>query len=79
MASTAVTLYLDEHTVASAKQFAQYSGKSLSEIVDSYLRSIDADSRQIQKLSPTVRKLIGIGRGSADSALEYKEYLRSRQ
>lgn len=58
--TTKLTLTIEKDTIQKAKDYAAKQGRSLSDIVDSYLKSITSDSQaNSQLISPTVQSLIG--------------------
>ncbi|MXN93229.1 hypothetical protein GR160_18525 [Flavobacterium sp. Sd200] len=76
-----LTLTLDEELIAKAKDYANKSGRSLSEIVENYLKAIlildkNKDLGKIE-ISPFVKSL-SIGSGLSadlDYKKEYTDYL----
>lgn len=58
--TTKLTLTIDDSVIDSAKKYAKRKGKSLSNIVENYLKSVSGEENQTQTiLSPKVRKLMG--------------------
>jgi hypothetical protein len=57
--TTKLTLTIDDTVIDSAKKYARQKGKSLSNIVENYLKSISAYEESAQTLSPRVAKLMG--------------------
>lgn len=57
--TTKLTLSIDDQVVESAKKYAKGKGKSLSGIVENYLKSISNDKSGTTDISPRVRKLMG--------------------
>lgn len=55
-----LTLTIDEKVINSAKKYAQKKGKSLSNLVENYLKFIASNETDIKTLSPRVTKLMGI-------------------
>ena len=55
-----LTLTIGEEVISSAKKYAQKKGKSLSNLVENYLKSISSKETDINSLSPKVTKLMGI-------------------
>jgi predicted HicB family RNase H-like nuclease len=60
--TTKLTLTIDDKVIKSAKKYAQKQGKSLSHLVENYLKSLASDTTESSKetLSPKVLKLMGI-------------------
>jgi hypothetical protein len=57
--ATKLTLTIEDTAIDSAKKYARQKDKSLSEIVENYLKSISASEESGQTLSPMVAKLMG--------------------
>jgi len=58
--TTKLTLTIEHETIQKAKDYAAKQGRSLSDIVDSYLKSITTNSSvNDQVISPTVQSLMG--------------------
>ncbi len=57
--TTKLTLTIDDTVIDSAKKYARQRGKSLSDIVENYLKSISVSGESVQTLSPRVAKLMG--------------------
>ncbi len=54
-----LTLTLEDAVIDSAKKYARKNGKSLSTIVENYLKSISAQENEAPKLSSKVSSLMG--------------------
>ena len=65
---------MDKQVIELAKSYGQAHGKSLSRIVADYFRTLN-DKRDDGDLSPRVRELLGIAKGSKYKAADYKEHL----
>jgi len=58
--TTKLTLTIDKDTIQKAKEYAAKQGRSLSDIVDSYLKSITSNATSNDSvISPTVQSLMG--------------------
>lgn len=57
---TKLTLTIDDKIIGSAKRYARQRGKSLSGIVENYLKSISAPEETANTLSPKVTRLMGV-------------------
>lgn len=73
---TKLTLSIDKVVIERAKQYAQKTGRSLSDLVETYLESLvesdkDPDSKE---LPPKLRRLLGSVKISAD--LDHKKEIR---
>lgn len=57
--TTKLTLTIEDSVIDSAKKYARQKGKSLSDIVENYLKSVSTQDQNIPELSPKVIKLMG--------------------
>ena len=71
--TTKLTITIDDSVIDAAKAYARNSGKSLSGIVENYLKSIAVVEDTGTKLSPKVAKLLGAVKLPAD--FDYKKEL----
>jgi hypothetical protein len=71
--TTKLTLTMQDTVIDSAKKYARDNGKSLSDIVENYLKSIATQEETIAELSPKVTRLMGILTVSED--FDYKKEL----
>lgn len=71
--TTKLTLTIEEKVITSAKKYARKKGKSLSHIVENYLKSISSKDTAETTLSPKVLKLMGSVRLPHD--FDYKKEL----
>jgi hypothetical protein len=58
--TTKLTLTIEDKVIDSAKKYAQKKGKSLSHIVENYLKSITTKESRNEPISPKVLKLMGV-------------------
>ena len=58
--TTKLTLTIEEKVISSAKIYAQAKGKSLSNLVENYLKSISSKETDLKSISPKVTKLMGV-------------------
>ena len=72
---TKLTLTLNQEVIDSAKAYAKRNGKSLSAIVENYLRSLDRESEKKEALAPEVKRLLGSVKLSKD--FDYKKHLQA--
>ena len=70
---TKLTLTLNQQVIESAKAYAKRNGKSLSSIVESYLRSLE-QMEEKRTVSPEVKRLLGSVKLRKD--LDYKKELQ---
>lgn len=71
---TKLTLTLNQQVIESAKAYAKRNGKSLSSIVESYLRSLEQTEERTQTLTPEVKRLLGSVKLSKN--FDYKKELQ---
>ena len=64
--TTKLTLTIEEKVISSAKKYAQKKGKSLSNLVENYLKSISSKEPDLNAISPKVSKLMGVIKLPAD-------------
>ena len=57
---TKLTLTIDHNVISSAKSYARQNGKTLSGIVENYLKSISKQEVATDSRSPKVAKLKGV-------------------
>ena len=57
---TKLTLTMEDQVIDSAKKYARQKGKSLSAIVENYLKSITTHEESAAVLSPKVAKMMGV-------------------
>ncbi len=72
--TTKLTLTMEDGVIDSAKKYARQKGKSLSDIVENYLKSIATPEDTTEKLSPKVIKMMGVIKLPQD--YDYKKELR---
>lgn len=58
--TTKLTLTMEDTVINSAKKYAQKNGKSLSHLVENYLKSVTAKEPKEAVLSQKVSKLMGV-------------------
>ena len=60
--TTKLTLTIEDKVIDSAKKYAQKKGKSLSHLVENYLKSISTNTKENKEevISPKVLKLMGV-------------------
>ncbi len=56
---TKLTLTIEQSIIEEAKLYAKDKGRSLSELIENYLKVVLEDSQQEVKLSPSIKKLKG--------------------
>lgn len=58
--TTKLTLTIDDEVVSSAKKYAYIKGRSLSALVEHYLKSVSGPLRRGESLSPRILKMKGV-------------------
>lgn len=58
--NTKLTLSIEKTVIEDAKSYAKKTGRSLSELVESYFKNITEKSEIADDIHPKVKKLIGI-------------------
>ena len=76
--TTKLTLTLDDQVIRKAKRYAKAKGQSVSELVESYFKSITAsESRPSEELTPAVKTLMGSFKASKE--FDYKKVLKEEK
>jgi hypothetical protein len=57
--TTKLTLTIEEKVIKAAKSYARKNGRSVSDLVETYLKSLAGSQSSNDDLSPEVKKLIG--------------------
>jgi hypothetical protein len=57
--NTKLTLSLEKTVIEQAKSYAKKTGRSLSELVESYFKNLTSKPEDDQEIHPKVKKLIG--------------------
>jgi hypothetical protein len=73
--TTKLTLTVEESVISSAKKYAQKRGKSLSNLVENYLKSLSGNESKETKLSPKIKSMMGVI--TLPENYDYKKSLRS--
>jgi hypothetical protein len=58
--TTKLTLNIDSDVIYFAKKYAKLNKRSVSDIVESYLKSLTSKSKLDKEISPKVLKLMGV-------------------
>lgn len=58
--NTKLTLSLKKNVIEDAKLYAKKTGRSLSELVESYFKNLTEKSEMADDINPKIKKLIGI-------------------
>lgn len=76
--TTKLTLTLDNKVIHRAKRYAKTKGQSVSELVESYFRSLtEAKDEEADELTPSVRSLMGSFKAPKD--FDYKRILQEEK
>ena len=71
---TKLTLTLDKQVITKAKQYAKNSGRSLSDLIESYLKNVvSSNNKDDFEISPRVKALMGSFK--VPSTFDYKKEL----
>ena len=77
--NTKLTLRLDDHLIASAKEYSAQTGKSVSKIVSDFFVIIKNEKlKENDSITPTVQSLKGILKHVDVSTSDYKDYLEEK-
>lgn len=70
-----LNLLVERSAVERGKRYSERHGTSVSKLVSDYLAKLPLQDEPVKhELTPTVRRLIGIGKGQADEE-DYRKYL----
>ncbi len=77
--STKLTLTVDKLVIERAKSYAKHTGRSLSELVESYLETIIQEDKE-EQLSPKLKKIVGAVKlpKNFDEKKELRAYLEKK-
>jgi formiminotetrahydrofolate cyclodeaminase len=77
--TTKLTLTVEKSVIERAKRYAKNTGRSLSEIIESYLETITTDKGD-QNLSPKLKKIVGAVKlpKDFDEDKELRSYLEKK-
>jgi len=73
--TTKLTLTIEQEVIQTAKRYAQQKGRSLSDLIENYLKTLTGSESPEQELSPTVKRLMGAVKLPED--FDYKAALQS--
>jgi Family of unknown function (DUF6364) len=71
--TTKLTLTIEERVIKTAKKYAEKKGRSLSGLVENYLKTLAAEDNLTHEMTPRVRRLRGSVKLSAN--FDYKKVL----
>ena len=75
--NTKLTLTIEEEIIRRAKEYAKLKNRSLSDIIENYLRSLTGEKTKENSSSPAVASLQGSFKSSKD--MDYKTELQNRR
>lgn len=78
--TTKLTLTIEKAVIERAKTYAKGSGRSLSELIESYLESLTVELKQDTGLSPKLKKIVGAVKLPKDfnQSKELREYFEKK-
>ena len=78
--TTKLTLTVEESVIKKAKSYARHTGRSLSELVESYLDSLTEEDKDNTQLSPALKKIVGVVKipQDFDEETELRNYLETK-
>ena len=71
--NTKLTLTIEQSIIEKAKSYAKERGRSLSDIIENYLKAITTEKRVVEDISPLVNSLRGSFK--APESFDYKKEL----
>ena len=74
--NTKLTLTIEQTVIEKAKFYAREKGRSLSDIIENYLKAITSEQKLEEELSPFIKSLQGSFK--APKSFDYKEELSKR-
>ncbi|MBK7128752.1 MAG: hypothetical protein IPM74_02070 [Crocinitomicaceae bacterium] len=57
--TTKLTLTIEQDVIKTAKTYAHMKGRSLSELIENYLKTLVNKQQDSEELSPKVKRLVG--------------------
>jgi threonine synthase len=57
--TTKLTLTIEQEVIKTAKTYAQKKGRSLSDLIENYLKTLVHTEKDSEELSPRVKRLVG--------------------
>jgi len=64
--TTKLTLTVEKDVIKKAKSYARHTGRSLSELIESYLETLTEEHGEAKQISPKLKKLVGAVKLPAD-------------
>lgn len=78
--TTKLTLTVEKDIIEKAKSYAKQTGRSLSDLIESYLESLISESKTGTELSPKLKKIVGSVKlpKNFDEKKELRSYLEKK-
>lgn len=78
--TTKLTLTVEKSIIEKAKSYAKQTGRSLSELIESYLENLIQENRDKEELSPRLKKIVGSVKlpKNFDEKKELQNYLEKK-
>ena len=72
--TTKLTLTVDDTVINQAKKYAKLKGRSLSDVVETYLKTLSANLEEEDDINPRIKSMMGVI--SLPEDFDYKKELR---
>ncbi|WP_457570099.1 DUF6364 family protein [Desulfurobacterium sp.] len=72
---TKLTLRLDKNVIEKVKKYSARKGESVSQVVEKFFRVL---SEEKEEVTPTVKKLKGLLKGSSVDENDYKKFIEEK-
>ncbi len=78
--TTKLTLSVEKTVIEKAKEYAKNSGRSLSNLIESYLEGLTMESHTPNKISPKLKRLVGSVKlpNNFDEKKELEQYFKKK-
>lgn len=78
--NTKLTLSIDKNTIGKAKLFAKKRNKSLSNLIENYLKAVTVEDQSPGEITPLVAELSGVvtAEGAQAHRSDYAKYLADK-
>jgi len=74
MSKQRINITVDPAVVERARRYTERHGTSISRLVTEYLAQLPGEGEDEERLTPTVRRLLGVARGAGDRE-DYRRHL----
>jgi hypothetical protein len=78
MPRESLNLSVERASIERARRYAELHGTSISRLVDEFLAALPVEEPSREHLSPIVRRLLGVAKGSNLGVEDYHEYLMQK-